>query len=516
MNATSEVVLPPPRIGPRRRIAIDVAASLNLIGALGKYLGLAALLPIAVAVWYGESIWPFAAAGLITSGLGLALERATAHTSGRVGAREGFLVVSATWLLAAAFGAMPYVFSGSDQLGHPLDAYFEAMSGFTTTGASVVTDFEDLSRSLAMWRQFTQWLGGMGIIVLALAVLPRLRVGGRQLLESELPGPEIDQLSERIRSTARRLWVLYAGLTALEALALSTLGWLGLDERMTPYQAVAHAFTTMPTGGFSTQARSIEAFAAASQWVIVLFMALAGANFALLYRAFVRRRPEALARDEEFRLYLVLLAVAGAALVAQVWSYGIAEGEDAFRSGIFQAVSIMTTTGYASADFALWPVLCLLTLFALMFVGGSAGSTGGGIKVVRHLLLGKVLRRELDQTVSPEVVMPIRLHGTPVDERTLRAVAVFVLLYVGIWAGGAAVIAIDSAFGDVVVSPLDALAISATAVANVGPSFGATGPMGSYAELNEASKLTMIGLMWIGRLEIVPVIVLLTRHYWRT
>ena len=503
-------------IGPRRRFALDLPATADLIGTLAKYLGLAALLPIAVALWYGEPFWPFLAAGVIVSGLGIVLERITPSGAAvHVGVREGFLVVSLTWLLAAAFAALPYLFAGGDQLGHPVDAYFEGMSGFTTTGATVVTDYDDLSRSIAMWRQFTQWLGGMGIIVLAVAVLPRLRVGGRQLLESELPGPEIAQLAERIRSTARRLWVLYAALTLAETLVLAALGWLGIDDRMTPYQALAHAFTTLPTGGFSPQARSVEAFSAAAQWIILLFVVVAGANFVLTYRALFRRRPGVLVRDEEFRIYLVLIAVASIALVVQLWSYGIATGEEAIRTGVFQAVTMMTSTGYATADFATWPVLSLLTLFALMFVGGSAGSTSGGIKVVRHLLLGKVLRRELDQTVSPEVVLPVRLNGSPVDERTLRAIAAFILLYVGFWALGAAAIAIESAIGDVEIGALDALAISASAVGNVGPSFGITGPMGSYEPLGDVSKLTMVVLMWVGRLEIIPVAVLLTRNYWR-
>jgi trk system potassium uptake protein TrkH len=504
------------QIGPRRRLAVDIASAADLMGTLAKYLGVAALLPVLVALWYGEPFWPFLVAGVIVSGLGLVLERLTPSGAAvRVGVREGFLVVSVTWLLAAGFAALPYLFAGGDQLSHPVDAYFEGMSGFTTTGATVVTDFDDLSKSVAMWRQFTQWLGGMGIIVLAVAVLPRLRVGGRQLLESELPGPEIAQLSERIRSTARKLWVLYAVLTAAETLALSALGWLGIDERMTPYEALAHAFTTMPTGGFSTQARSIEAFSAAAQWIILVFVVVAGANFVLTYRALFRKRPAVLVRDEEFRLYLALIGVVGLAVVVQLWSYGIATGEEAVRTGLFQVVTIITSTGYATTDFATWPVLSLLTLFALMFAGGSAGSTSGGIKVVRHLLIGKILRRELDQTVSPEVVLPVRLNGSPVDERTLRAIAAFVLLYVGFWALGAAAIALESAIGDVDVGALDALAISASAVGNVGPSFGITGPMGSYEPLGDVSKLTMIVLMWVGRLEIVPVAVLLTRHYWR-
>ena len=503
------------RIGRPRRIAIDLWAVLHLVGRLGKYLGLAAVFPVLVALGYGDPFWPFAVAGAITVGLGWALERLSERPESRLGVREGFLVVALTWLLAAGFASLPYLFAGGEQLSSPVDAYFEGMSGFTTTGATVVTNFEDLDKSMLMWRQFTQWLGGMGIIVLAIAVLPRLRVGGRQLMESELPGPEIGTLSERIRSTARRLWVLYAALTVLQAGILASFGWLGVDDAMTPFNAVAHAFTTMPTGGFSPEARSIEGFAAASQWAITIFMILAGANFALMYRGFVRRRPQVFARDEEFRLYVALIVIAAAFLTAQIWSYGIAEGEEALRTGLFQVVTIMTSTGYATADFATWPILSLLTLFALMFVGGSAGSTGGGIKVVRHLLLGKILRREIDQTLSPEFVMPVRLNNAPVHERTLRAVAAFILLYVGLWALGAAVIAVDVAFTGVSVPALDPLAISASSIGNIGPAFGVTGPMGSYAPLGDVSKITMIALMWAGRLEIIPVVVLITRHYWR-
>ena len=207
--------------------------------------------------------------------------------------------------------------------------------------------------------------------------------------------------------------------------------------------------------------------------------------------------------------------IASAALLVELWSYGLFEGEEAVRTAVFQAISIITTTGFATTDFALWPVLGLLTLFALMFVGGSAGSTTGSIKVVRHLLVGKILRRELDQTVSPEVVLPIRLNGAPVDERTLRAIAAFILLYVGLWAVGASVIAIDSAISDVPLSALDSFAVSASALGNGGPAFGITGPFASFAPLGDVSKVTMIFLMWLGRLEIIPVVVLFTRHYWR-
>jgi trk/ktr system potassium uptake protein len=503
------------RIGRRRRLAIDLAAAANLVGVLGKYLGLAAVFPIPFALAYGEPFYPFVVAGVVTSGLGLALERLTKDAAGHVGVREGFFVVAVTWLLAAAFAAIPYLFEGGDQLSNPRDAYFEGMSGFTTTGASVVTDFAEINRSIAIWRQFTQWLGGMGIIVLAIAVLPRLRVGGRQMLESELPGPEIAALGERIRATARKLWVLYVALTAIEVVLLSSLWVFGIDDLMTPYQALAHAFSTMPTGGFSTQPTSAAAFSPEAQWILALFMAIAGANFALLYRATLRRRPQVLGRDEEFRIYVALLLAASIALTIMLWGDGIAVGEEAVRQAVFQAVSIMTTTGMANTDFALWPSLLALTLFALMFVGGSAGSTGGSIKVVRHLLLGKILRREVDQTLSPEVVMPVRLNGTSVDERTLRAIAAFILLYVGLWAVGAAVIAVESAISGPTLGTLDAMAAAATTLGNVGPAFGVAGPYGSFADYGAASKVTMIGLMWIGRLEIIPVVVLLKRHYWR-
>jgi trk system potassium uptake protein TrkH len=498
-------------------LGVDVAGALNLVGAIVKYLSLAFLFPAALALGYSESVWPFVIAGAACAGFGFSLERVTRGRE-RIGAREGFLIVALTWLCAAFFVSVPYMLSGQEQLASPLDAYFEGMSGMTTTGASILTDIEGLPRALAMWRQFTQWLGGMGIIVLALAVLPRLRVGGRQLLESELPGPELENLAARIRDTARRLWILYVGLTAAEIVALAALGWTGIDERMSPYNAVAHAFTTMPTGGFSTQARSIEAFSAASQWVIVVFMILAGANFALMYRGIVRRDARIFARDEEFRLYLGLLALGAVVLAATLWSQGVSAGEEAIRHAVFQTVSIMTTTGYANTDFNEWLVvapLAAMVLVALMFPGGSAGSTGGSIKVVRHVLIGKLLRRELDQTVHPEVVIPTRLNGRVVDERTLRAIISFVLLYVGIFVVGALALLIDSHRAGVDVAPFEAIAAAATTIGNVGPALGFAGPMGSFDPFSGLSKAVMIGLMWIGRLELVPVVVLFTRAYWR-
>jgi trk system potassium uptake protein len=503
------------RAAPRRaRAAVELGGALALVGTLLKYLSLAALFPTFVAIGYSEPFWPYLAAGAIAGGAGLLLERS--GNVERIGVREGYLVVALVWLLAAGFGALPLLLSGNAQLDRPVDAYFEAMSGFTTTGATVTTDVLELERSLALWRQFMQWLGGMGIIVLALAVLPRLRVGGRQLLEAELPGPEVEQLQARIKDTARRLWALYVGLTAA-MVAVLVLGWAaGLDDEMDPYEAVAHAFGALPTGGFSTQPRSVEPFSAFSQWVIVVFMAIAGMNFALTYRALLRRRPGALLRDEELRLYFALLAVGAVAITAELWSEGIAKGEASIRQGVFQTVSIMTTTGFANTDFNLWPVLPTMAVLGLMFIGGSAGSTAGSIKVVRHLLLGKSLRREVAQTVHPELVQPLRLNGVVVEERTLRAITPFILLYVGFFVVGATLLAVDAAITGTELTIVDAIAATATTIGNVGPGLGFAGPMGSFAPFSDFSKVVMIALMWLGRLEIIPIVVLFTRHYWRT
>jgi trk system potassium uptake protein TrkH len=498
-------------------IGVDVGAALNLVGALLKYLSLAFLFPVPIALGYSEPWWPYLAAGALTALGGWSLEALTRGKE-RVGIREGFLVVALTWLLGSAFIAVSYLLSGEEQLSRPLDALFEAMSGMTTTGSSVVVDVSTLGRSLSLWRQFTQWFGGMGIIVLALAVLPRLRVGGRQLMESEAPGPELEALAASIRDTARRLWLLYVALTALLIVILASFGWTGIDERMGLFNAVAYAFSAMPTGGFGIDPRSLEPYAPASQWILALFMTLAGANFALLYRSFVRRKPVALVRDEEFRLYIGLLLLATAVLTGILWDAGISAGEEALRQAAFQTVSIMTTTGFASTDFAGWVVVApaaAMLIVGLMFPGGSAGSTAGSIKVVRHLVIGRVLRRELDQAMHPEYVAPVRLNRVAVDERTVRAVIAFVLLYVGIFVAGALLLLLDAHRVDLELTPFDALAASATTLGNVGPAFGFAGPMGSFEPFSDVSTAIMTGLMWMGRLEIVPIVALLTRAYWR-
>jgi trk system potassium uptake protein TrkH len=503
-----------PVAGPRPRLGVDVSAAFNLVGSLVKYLGPAALVPAIFAVAHSERVWPFLVAGAAVSAFGIALERATRGAE-QVGTREGYLVICATWLIAAAYGALPYLLSGAGQLDRPVDAVFEGMSGFTTTGATAATDVSALPVSIQVWRQLTIWLGGIGVVALGLAVLPRLRVGGRQLLESELAGPELGTLSGRIRDTVRRFAALYVALTAVGFLALAVPGWLGAHGAMDTYQAFAHSLSTIGTGSFSTEPHSIGAFGGLTQWTIVAFMTLAGANFVVLHRALVQRRVREAARDEELRLYLAILAAAGTVVAAILWSDGVEHGEAAIRAGVFEVTSAVTTTGYFTVDYGHWPLFALMALALLFFVGGCAGSTAGSIKVVRHLMLARLLGREVTRTVHPELVRPVRLNRVIIDQPALLAVISFVLIYIAVFVLGTAVLALDAEIHGAHLGVLDLVFASASTLANAGVGLGAAGPQGSFAAFGDLSTVAMTVLMWVGRLEILPVVVLLRRSYWR-
>jgi trk system potassium uptake protein len=506
---------------PRRVLAgpggVDLGSAIDLVGGVLKWVGAAFLVPAAVAVGYGEPVWPFLASAVITSAVGLALDALTGSKRGTaVGIREGFIVIAMIWLVVPAFGALPFLLGDVAQLSNPVDAYFESVSGFTATGATVLTDIEALDHSMLLWRQLTHWLGGMGIIVLAIAVLPRLRIGGRHLFERELAGPtEIERLGATIRQTARRLWRLYVALTAVAVLLLAATGWTGLDPAMDLFQAVCQAFSVMALGGYSSQNESAAAFAPVTQWLLVAFMVLAGVNFLRLWVVLVQRRPEVVLRDEEIRLYSAFLVFGAVLLAVELLAGAVTRGEATVRDAVFQSVSIMTTTGFATADYATWGSLAATTILLLMFVGASAGSTSGSIKVVRHLLLLKIVRRELVQAVHPEAVKPVRVSGAVVTERALRSTIVFVLLFLAIFALAAILLALDAERTDIALGAFDAFAASAACLTNVGPAFGFAGPYGSYAPFSDASTLLLSGLMWLGRLEIIPVVVLLTRGYWR-
>lgn len=504
-----------PDFPKRPRLGLDVSGAFNLVGSLVKYLGISAVVPAGFAIAHSEPVWPFLAAGAVVTVFGLALERLT-HGAEEVGVREGYLVISVAWLVIAAYGALPYILAGDPQLGRPVDALFEGMSGFTTTGASVATDVSALPVSIRVWRQLTIWLGGIGVVTIALAVLPRLRVGGRQLLESELAGPGVETgLSGRIRDTAYRFGGLYVALTVVAFLALAAPAWLGAERAMNTFQAFAHALSTMGTGGFSTEPQSIGAFGGPTQWTVVAIMAVAASNFMLLYKALVQRRPREAARDEELRAYVLILLLAAAIVTVMVWDRAPQEGEAAVRAAAFEVTSVVTTTGYFTVDYERWPLVALMTLALLFFVGGCAGSTSGSIKVARHLLVAKLLGRQVVGTAHPELLYPVRINGAVVDQQTLLAVISFVLIYLAVFVLGTAVLAIESSVRGPELGPLGLIFATASTLANAGVGLGAAGTAGSFAAFGDPSTLAMTGLMWLGRLEIVPVVVLLRRSYWR-
>jgi trk system potassium uptake protein TrkH len=502
----------------RFRTGIDVGAAFDLVGGVLKWLAPAFLLPVVVAIGYGEPFWPFLVAGAATGLAGLGLDQITGEKQGAaVTPRESFLVVALIWLLVPIFGCLPFILGGGEQLSRPVDAYFEAVSGFTATGATLVPVIEDLERSMLFWRQLSHWLGGMGIIVLAVAILPRLRIGGRQLLQSELAGPtEIEQLGDTIRETARRLWRLYVVLTIIAILLLGFVGWTNIDPELTFFDAVGHALSVVALGGFSTRTVSIAAFGPVTQYLLLVFMVIAGINFLRLYRFVVQRRFSVLARDEELRLYLAFIAIGTTLIAIEVIGGGYESGEAGFRHSLFQTTAILTTTGFATTDYAVWGALATVTLLLLMFSGASAGSTGGGIKIVRHLLLFKMVRRELEQTVHREAIVPIRANKKVVDEKALRSTVVFVLLYLLTFALGALGLIADARRAGEDLSAFDAFGAAAACLGNIGPAFGFAGPYGSFEPFSDLSTWICTVLMWLGRVEIIPVAVVLTRAYWRS
>jgi trk system potassium uptake protein TrkH len=532
------------------RLRVDYRASLSLVGTVLKYLSVPLLVPLAIALFYGETVVPFVLTIALTTVVGVWLERLSPDPD--IAAREGFLMVGVTWLAVTVVGAVPYLVEAygipgvtppvhpGSTLANPANAVFESMSGFTTTGATVLGDisFDSHTRSIMLWRQLTQWLGGMGIVVLAVAILPELSVGGAQLMDAEAPGPGIEKLTPRIAETARALWGAYLGFTLLEMGLLYGLHLNGMAPQMTPYNAVAHALTTMPTGGFSPEARSIEAFSAAAQWIIIPFMVAAGTNFALFWHA-LTGSPGRFLEDSEFKFYVGALGVIAAVGAGMLFTGGgmstvaptggtydaayletfrqtiVMHLEPSLRHATFQAVSIMTTTGYASMDFNAWsPAAQYLLLFA-MFVGGSAGSTGGAIKTVRWYVILKSIRRELFTTAHPEAVRPVRLAGRPLDERAIRGIYVFTVLYLVLFFVSTLLLYFDTLRVGQSLSVLETMSAVAATLGNVGPGFGVVGPMGSYLPFSNAGKLYMVVLMWLGRLEIIPVLVLLTPEYWR-
>lgn len=467
-----------------------------VVGAGQCSLAVIMILFAAYALVSGEPAGGFVLTAVVSGALGVPLVR-FGSARGEPTRREALLAVLLLWLLVPLAGALPFWWSGSYTL---LDAVFESMSGFTTTGATVLREFADVPATLFMWRALTQWIGGVGIIVLFIAVFPQLAIAGRQMFHAEAPGPTDELLTPRLRHTASAVLVVYAGLTVACAVAYALAG-------MTAYDAVAHSFTTLSAGGFSPHPRSFQAFdSAAIEWLGTLFMLLAGVNFALQYRA-LTGRPRDLVRDAEFRAYLFIAL--GAGLILTAFLLALYPAADAARHGFYQVVSIFTSTGTASADFALWPERAQLVLVLLMFAGGSAGSAAGGVKIVRWLIVAKLAMREVRQLLHPRAVMPLRLGGRAVTDEVVRSVSAFVTLYAALFVGSAAVLVV---FGADFVTALTA-AISC--LGNVGPGLGAVGPMQNFADLHPVSKGLLVFTMYAGRLEVVPLFVLFTSEWWR-
>ena len=478
----------------------------GVVGVLGRLLLVLAgaeLLPVVVSLVYGEAVAGLAFLGvaLFTAacGVGLAL---VGSGDGQFYRREGILIVVGGWVLASAFGALPYLAAGT--VGSPVDALFESASGFTTTGATILTDIEAVSRTVLFWRSFTQWLGGMGIIVLFVALLPELGPGARFLYKLEVPGPTAEAMHPRIRDTARILWKIYLGLTVVETVLLLLAG---LDL----YDALTHTFSTLSTGGFSPRADSVAAFA--SPWVeviIIVFMVIAGANFSLYYG--MRRVGSRLLlfKDPEFRIYLVILVAATGLVLADLLVR--ADYDHTGRAALdacFQVVSIITTTGFATADFDSWPHVAQLLLVVLMFIGGCAGSTSGSMKIMRMVIGLKSAFREVRLIFSPTTIVRVFVGGQAVPESVVRSVGGFFILYLSIWAGSSVLLTLGGQ--DLVTCSTATIAV----LGNVGPGLAGVGPTMNFAGFAAWQKLLMSLLMWVGRLEVYAIAALFTRAFWR-
>ena len=476
----------------------------------GGFMSLSAV----VSAIYGESegLQILAAAGVAISLGGVVMYFTRKHVK-ELSKKEGYLIVTLGWLIMAFAGTMPYTFT--EAISNYTDAFFETMSGFTTTGASIMNDIEIMPKGILFWRSLTHWIGGMGIIVLAVAILPLLGIGGMQLFAAEAPGPSNDKLHPRITDTAKRLWLIYVGFTGLETLLLKIagMGW---------FDAINHALSTLSTGGFSTKNASTAFWNdnPAIQWIIVIFMFIAGTNFVLSYFAFKGRFSKIL-KDTEFKWYASFVfgfSIIGGLLIyfqadPSVSSINhpmvLGEFESAFRHSTFQVLAVITTTGFVTADYTLWTPFLTIMFFGLFFLGGSAGSTSGGVKVMRHIILIRNGIMEFKRTLHPNAILPVRYNGRALQSGIVFNVLGFFILYMLSFIVGATVLA---ALG------LDfetAIGGALSSLGNVGPAFGNLSPVDNFAGLPPLGKWWCSFLMLIGRLELFTVLILLTPFFWR-
>ncbi|MCF8369890.1 MAG: TrkH family potassium uptake protein [Bacteroidales bacterium] len=437
--------------------------------------------------------------GIITSLSGATLWFITRKANRNIGKREGFIIVSLAWIIISMFGTLPYLISRS--IPNFTDAFFETMSGFTTTGASILSDIEAMPKGLLFWRAMTHWIGGMGIIVLSVAILPLLGIGGMQLFVAEMPGITPDKLHPRITQTAKRLWLIYVILTFSEVLLLMAGG-------MDFFNSLCHSFATMATGGFSTQNASIANYSAYIQYIIIIFMIFAGTNFTLHYLA-LHGKIKDIWQNEEYRYYILFtfgFALILGIILALYHNTGV---EESFRSALFQVVSIVTTTGFVTSNYLIWPGYIWIVIFLLMFIGGSAGSTGGGIKIARQILLLKNSALEFKRMMHPQAVIPVRFNKKVVSQEIIHLVTSFFLFYVLTFFAGTFILSLigldfETSVGATIAS-----------LGNIGPGIGDVGPVNHYGGLPVTAKWVTSILMLLGRLELFTVLILFSPAFWK-
>lgn len=473
---------------------------LAVIGEVLRIFAFAFLIPMVLAAFdqSWSSVASFGGSFAITLIVGqvahVGFERLRTPIYHRV---EALAIVAFTWLILGFFGGLPYLFEGLS----PADAVFETISGLTTTGATILTDFSLYDRAFYLWRSMTQWFGGLGVIALFVVVLPRLGIAGRQLFFAEASGASDEPLMPQVRHTASRLWLLYTGLTLVQITLLIIVGFA-------PYDAICHAMTTLAAGGFSPNGQSVMGYDnPAAEWIFVPFMMISGMSFTLLYKS-LTRDPRELFRDGEFAWYFCLMT--GLGLLTGYLLDGHQLNEETARKGLFQVASLMSSTGYASEDYNVWNDMARVTLVVAMLIGGCAGSAAGGAKVIRYLLFAKHIKREITRTIHPQAIIPIKYKGRVIPNHVIHSVVTLVAIYIlGIFVLGLFVILVGKA--DLVTG----FSASLACIGNIGPGFGPTGPMGNFAGFNDATKVALTLGMWVGRLEIVTVLALLHPHVWR-
>jgi len=475
---------------------------LHIVGIFTFYFGLTMVFPLGFGLYYhDQSVMPLFCSALVTVIIGILLYLLLKGSkSDYISQREGMAIVSIGWAGIGFFGALPFFFM--DGGCNFVDAVFESVSGFTTTGASILTNIEALPKGLLFWRSFIQWLGGMGIIVLSIAILPFLGVGGMQLYKAEVPSPVPDKLKPRIQDTARILWKVYALFSLIEVILLMIGG-------MSFFDALCHAFTTMPTGGFSTCNSSIAHYNSVYfDTVFIIFMVLAGINFSLHYQM-LKGETTAFWRDSECRFFLVTVLFLSLLVSFNIYGNIYQKAGDAIRFGVFQVVSIITTTGFATADYEKWPAMSQLILLLSMFIGASAGSTGGGMKCLRIMLCFKFCYKELFTLIHPRSVSHIKIGGKIVSEDIMRSVLGFMGLYIGLFALCSVILA------GMGVDFITSFSAVAACIGNIGPGFGMVGPVDNFAMIPYWGKWLLVWCMLLGRLEIYTLIILVVPEFWK-